>query len=148
MENCTEEFSSPSVQATVQAVETEDSEPTWCMMTLECARTDEEPPTPFSRAEFCQAQREDPDIGPVINCKQSGQRPAGQQLKSFSTKNKRLLREWDKLSLDGDGVLYRKTVAKTQLVLPEKYKTTVLLQRNQSSPHSHCSNTAIRTCLR
>lgn len=88
-------------------------------MALERVRTNE-PPLPFSRAEICQAQREDPDIGPTLNYQQTNERPAGEQLKSFSAKNKRLLREWDKLSLHEDGVLYRKTDTRTQLVLPEK----------------------------
>lgn len=139
MQDCSEEMSSLSIQATVQAIETKDSETAMCMMALGCAGTDEE--TPFSKAEICHAQKEDPNIGPVLACKQSNQKPTGQQLKSFSAQSKRLLREWDKLSSDGDGILHRKTVTRTQLVLPEKYKTTVLRQLHDDMGHQGLERT-------
>ena len=139
--NCTEEMSSHSVQATVQAIETRDSQTACWMMALGCVGTEEELPTPFSRAEICQAQRDDPNIGPVIDYKQSDQRPVGQQLKSSSAQSKHLLREWDKLSLDEDGILHRKTVTRTQLVLPDKYKTTVLRQLHDDMGHQGADRT-------
>ena len=55
MGNCTEEMSSHSVQATVQAIETRDSQTACWMMAPGCVGTEEELPTPFSRAEICQA---------------------------------------------------------------------------------------------
>lgn len=67
MKNCTEEMSSPSIQATVQAVETKDSETARCTMALRCVGTDEETPTPFSKVEICQVQKEDLHIGPVAH---------------------------------------------------------------------------------
>lgn len=141
MENCTEEMSSLSVHATVQAIELKDSKTAWCMMALGCVGTDEGTLTPFSRAEICQAQKEDLNIGPVIDCKQSDQRPVGQQLKSFSAQSKRLLIEWDKLRLDGEGILHRKTATRIQLVLPEKYKTTVLRQLHDDMGHQGVERT-------
>ena len=41
-------------------------------------------------------------------------------------KRRCLLQEWDKLDLDENGILHRKTVVRMQLVLPEEYKPTVL----------------------
>jgi transposase InsO family protein len=141
MGNCTEEMSSHSVQATVQAIETRDSQTACWIMAPGCVGTEEELPTPFSRAEICQAQRDDPNIGPVIDYKQSDQRPVGQQLKSSSAQSKRLLREWNKLSLDEDGILHRKTVTRTQLVLPDKYKATVLRQLHDDMGHQGVDRT-------
>ena len=141
MESCTEEMSSLSVQATVQAIETKDSETAWCMMALEGEATGENTLTPFSRADICQAQKDDLDIGPVMDCRQSDQRPVGQEFKAFSVQSKRLLREWDKLSLDEDGILHRKTATRKQLVLPEKYKTTVLRQLHDDMGHQGVERT-------
>ncbi|XP_054863940.1 uncharacterized protein LOC129348184 [Amphiprion ocellaris] len=107
IEQCTEEMSSTAIQATVQAVEVTDS--VWSVMAVECEVTDESSSTSLSREAISQAQKEDPNIGPVICCKQSDKRPIGAELKSFSVQSKRLLRDWDKLSLDEDGILHRKT---------------------------------------
>lgn len=89
-------------------------------MAKECTETGEGASTSFSRAAICQAQKDDQNIGPVIDCKLSEKKPVGQQLKSFTAQSKCLLREWEKLSFDGDGVLHRKTATRTQLVIPEK----------------------------
>lgn len=80
MQECTEEMSFPSVQATVQAVESDVSHTVMSMMSFECAKIGEDTPTPFSRVDICQAQRDDPTIGPVIACKQSKEKPTRQQL--------------------------------------------------------------------
>lgn len=63
---------------------------------------------PLLPAEICQAQKEDKNIGPVIECRQLNERPDNKQLKSFSAQSKRLIREWEKLTLDDDGILYQK----------------------------------------
>ena len=110
-------------------------------MAVECAETDEGRSTSLSRAAICQAQKDDQNIGPVIDCKQSDKRPVGQQLKSFSAQSKCLLCDWEKLSLDGDGILHRKTATRTQLVLPEKYKTTVLRQLHDEMGHQGVERT-------
>lgn len=141
MEKCTEEMSSPCVQATAQAVETKEWSTVWSLMAVECVETSEEPSTSFSRAEICQTQRNDQTIGPVIDCKQSGNRPVGRQLKQFNAPSKCLFREWDKLSLDEDGVLYRKTANRTQLILPEKYKAIVLRQLHDEMGHQGVGRT-------
>ncbi|KAJ8006631.1 hypothetical protein DPEC_G00109240 [Dallia pectoralis] len=83
MEACSEEMSSPSVQTTVQAVEINVAHTVWSIMATGCTETDEDMPTPLSRAALCQAQKDDQDIGPIIACKQSNERPVRHQLKSF-----------------------------------------------------------------
>lgn len=98
MEECTEEMSSPLVQATEQAVET-DSNYAGSLMAVG-SETDEGTSSSFSRATICQEQRDDKNIDPIIGCKQSNKRPVGQQLKPFSAQSKCLLRDWEKLSLN------------------------------------------------
>lgn len=141
MEECTEQMSSPSVQATVQAVETKVPHTAWSVMAVECAETDEGTSTPFSRTAIRKAQRDDQNIGPIIACKLLNEKPVGPQLKSFSAQSKCLLRDWEKLSLDGDGVLHRKTATRTQLVLPAIHKTTVLRQLHNEMGHQGVERT-------
>lgn len=50
-------------------------------------------------------------------------------------KRRCLLQEWDKLDLDENGILHRKTVVRTQLVLPEEYKPTVLKELHDEMGH-------------
>ncbi|KAF7710853.1 hypothetical protein HF521_009725, partial [Silurus meridionalis] len=52
-----------------------------------------------------------------------------------------LLRDWEKLSFDGDGILHRKTATKTQLVLPEIYKSTVMRQLHNNMGHQGVERT-------
>lgn len=56
--------------------------------------------------------------------------------------SRRLLREWERLTLDDDGVLHCKTAVKTQLVLPEKYKDTVLKSLHNEMGHQGMERTA------
>lgn len=77
MEECTEQISSPSVQAIVQAVETKVPNIAWSVMAVGCAEIDEGTSTPFSRAAICKAQSDDQNIGPIIACKLSNEKPLG-----------------------------------------------------------------------
>jgi len=79
IEGCSEEMSSLSVQTTVQAVGMSVSHTVWSIMATGCSETDEDMPTPLSRAALFQSQKDYQDIGPVIVCKQSNERPVGQQ---------------------------------------------------------------------
>lgn len=140
IEECSEEMSSPSVQTTVQAVEMNVSHTVWSIMATGCPDTDEDMPTPLSRAALCQAQKDDKDIGPIA-CKKSNERPVGQQLKSLGARSRCLLCDWEKLSFDRDGILHRKTVTRTQLVLPEIYKSTVIRQLHNDMGHQGVERT-------
>lgn len=125
MKECTEELSSQSVQATVQFVEAQESN-------ITCAATSESEHQPIPTEEIRLAQREDRCIGPVVECQT---KPGMQQLKSLSMQTRRLLREWEKLTLDDDGIVHRKTAVRTQLVLPAKYKDTVLKALHNKMGH-------------
>ena len=67
--------------------------------------------------------------------KLSSSKPIGQELKTFNMRSRCRLREWDKLNLDEDGILYRKAVVRKQLVLLEKYKATVLKELHDEMCH-------------
>lgn len=109
MEECTEELSSRLVQATVQSVEKQDPI-IWSMaLSAQCAVITNSDHQPIPHEDLWLAQREDNCIGPMIECLMSGTKPASQQLKSFSGQSKHLMREWERLILDNDGILRRKT---------------------------------------
>lgn len=145
MRHCTEELSSDCVAATTQAVETQDSSPPWVcpVYTTSVQHTagNEETRKPFSVAEIRQAQRDDPNIGPVLQCKLMNAKPSVHQLKAFSKQSKCLLRGWERLHLDEDGILHRKTANRTQLVLPERYKTIVLKELHDEMGHQGIDRT-------
>ncbi len=99
MEQCTEELTSDCVEATVQAIEAQDLTMSWTAMTsLHNPTENAESSETYSTDEIRQAQREDPYIGPVVQCKLAGEKPSKHLLKTLSTQSKSLLRHWDKLS--------------------------------------------------
>lgn len=141
MEECTEELSSRSVQATVQSVE-EQGTILWPMtLSAQCTAISNSEHQPIPPEEIRLAQRENQHIGPVVESMMPGIKPTIQQLKSFSMQSKRLMREWERMMLDGDGILRRKTAVRTQMVLPEKYKDTVLKALHNEMGHQGAERT-------
>lgn len=143
MEQCTEELTSDCVAATTQAVETQDSSSSWvcpAVNSLQCTES-EETHKPFSADEIRQAQQDDKNIGPVMQCVLSDNKPSVHELRNFSMQSKCLLRSWERLHFDEDGILRRKTTNKTQLVLPEKYKATVLKELHDEMGHQGIDRT-------
>ena len=110
-------------------------------LSAQCAVTTESEHQPIPPKKTCLAQREDQCIGPVIECLLSCTKPGSQQLKSFSMQSRRLLREWERLTLDDDGILCRKTAVRTQLVLHEKYRGTVLKALHNEMGHQGVART-------
>lgn len=64
-------------------------------------------------------------------------------MKSFNVQVTRLLREWERLMLDDDGVLHCKRAVRTQLILPEKYKDTVLKALHDEMGHQGVERTTL-----
>ncbi|KAI3367337.1 hypothetical protein L3Q82_008380 [Scortum barcoo] len=75
--------------------------------------------------ELEQAQREDTVISEVIKLKETHTNLTSHVKKNVSGPTKRLLHEWGRLHLE-NGLLYRKTSQRRQLVLPEKYRSIAL----------------------
>lgn len=92
MEECTEELSSRSVQATVESVE-EQGIIQWPLnMSAQCTAISDTTHQPIPPEEIRLAQRNDQHIGPVVGSVMSGIKPTLQQLKSWSMQSKWLMR--------------------------------------------------------
>lgn len=93
----TEELASDCVATTTQAVEAQDSSSPWVcpvLTSLQFTAVSEETQTPFSVAEIKQAQQDDRDIDPVLQCKLKDNKPSEQEFHALSVHSKCLLREW------------------------------------------------------
>lgn len=140
MTQCTEELASDCVAATTQAVESQDTgSPGVCP--VQCTAVNEATHKTFTAAEIRQVQQDDKNIGPVMQFKLTNNKPSGHELSAFSMQSKCLLREWERLHIDEDGILRRKTANKTQLVLPEEYKTIVLKDLHDEMGHQGIDRT-------
>ncbi|RXN13837.1 Retrovirus-related Pol poly from transposon [Labeo rohita] len=151
MRECTEEFSSDCVAAVIQAVEIQDdpnvSFAVDCQSVLGCMGENEENVRgendllkPLSKEEIRQAQKDDKDIGVIVEHLQAGSRPP-LQWRSVNSPSKVLLREWDKLKLDEHGILCRQTSQRTQLVLPTQFKRIVLKELHDEMGHQGLDRT-------
>lgn len=91
----------------------------------------------------------DPHIGPVLQCKCSGEKLSRCKLKGFSPQSRCLARELNKLEVEEHGVLWRKTACRKQLVIPDKHKITVLRELHDQMGHQGTDRTIslIRDCL-
>ena len=67
------------------------------------------------------ARLQDPVIGDALKHKQQGTCPVFKRNAEMNKSVKQLHREWKNLIIDDQGILYRKTTSRNQLVLPSKY---------------------------
>ncbi|KAJ8009627.1 hypothetical protein DPEC_G00090880 [Dallia pectoralis] len=109
MGQCTEKLTSDCVRATTQAVEIQESSALCICPVLTSLEENKVTQRKFTVKEIRQAQQDDKDIGPVIQCKIRDHKPSGKNLNDFSVQSRCLLRGWERLSLDEDGILRRKT---------------------------------------
>lgn len=87
------------------------------------------------------SSKEDKDIQFIIHHLQSGVKPSSKQLRSASSAAKELMRGWDKLMLDEDGILQKKTAQRIQLVLPTEYKKIALEELHDKMGHQGVDRT-------
>ena len=87
-----------------------------------------------SKKELIERQKSDEVIGPVYTAVAAGERPKKTDWKELSWKSKVLMKSLNKLSLV-DGVLRRKTVKYTQIVLPAEYHQMVFVQLHERMGH-------------
>ena len=88
-----------------------------------------EPLQTISHDQLVRAQRADPAIGKVIASKETNTTPDDSEANT-----KRLMREWSKLHIE-DGLLYRKTIDRRQLVLPSVYRQLALTHLHNNMGH-------------
>lgn len=147
MRKCSEELPPDTIAATIQAVEVQAKSPemlSFSAASMSVSVADESATSsvsPIPKEQLREAQKSDPYISPLLDCKLSGSRPPVKQLKTFSPKTKCLFREWDKLTIDSDGVLYRTTTGRRQLVLPDQYKGKVLEELHNNMGHQGADRT-------
>lgn len=80
------------------------------------------------------AQQEDPAIGDILLKKQNGWIPNNKDKELMTPEGRRLLYEWNKLSVE-NGILYRTSGKYKQLVLPRDLKTVVLKNLHDKMGH-------------
>ena len=80
-------------------------------------------------------QAQDPVIGRVVRLLQTGQRPQKNEILKERPETKQLLHEWQKLSVDPDGILRRRNGQYTQLVLPKKFHRQVFKELHEEMGH-------------
>ncbi|KAL1267687.1 hypothetical protein QQF64_033050 [Cirrhinus molitorella] len=145
MKECSEELSSDVIGAAIQAVEAQEGPSIPWSLSTNCSSIGKRPAvptvTPLSVNEIKEAQMNDHEISPVYECKLSGTKPEVKQLKTYSPKTKCLFHEWEKLTINQDGILCQTTSIRTQLVLPEKYKGTVLRELHDEMGHQGTDRT-------
>ncbi|KAJ8010194.1 hypothetical protein DPEC_G00072460 [Dallia pectoralis] len=147
MPEYTEELSSDSIGAMIQAVEVQSEAgiPWSFAMACQSSPTGAEATTvsaePLSKEEIRRAQREDKDTGLVIHHLQSGAKPSSKQWKSAGPAAKGLMREWEKLILDEDGILQRRSAQRTQLVLPTEFRKIALEELHDKMGHQGVDRT-------
>jgi len=98
-----------------------------------------EPVKPIPLAELKKAQHNDPDVGPVVRAK-TNRKEKPTEVANMSAETRVLLREWDRLKVNSDGLLARtvhdpETKTKEQLVLPKRYKEEVLRHLHNDMGH-------------
>ena len=83
----------------------------------------------LSSKDWRKAQRDDPTLRCMIDNLQTGSRVPALQTRSSPEIDRRYLKDWDRLFLSEDGVLYRRVVINEQqfqqLVIPLEYRDTV-----------------------
>ncbi|KAJ0022377.1 hypothetical protein NQD34_009867 [Periophthalmus magnuspinnatus] len=148
MKDCSEELPPDSIAAVVQAIENQKHTPaTWTLsaaamsVVVQQGESAEASLAPIPKEQLSRVQKTDPVISPVLQCKQTDSKPLARELKTFNPKIKCLFREWDKLVLDTDGILYRTTSVRKQLVLPEQFKKTVLEELHNNMGHQGVDRT-------
>lgn len=93
-----------------------------------------EPLQAISHDELVNEQRADPAIRKIMELKESNTPPAECNRGNCNTDTMRLLREWGKLHIE-DGLLYRKTTGRRQLVLPATYRPLALTYLHNNMGH-------------
>lgn len=144
MTSCTEETCQKELQTIIQSVEAQNlGRINWIssITTDPTVVSEAEPPLltrsqqTFDSVDVRQAQIDDRIIGSVYSFVKDGKRPTSLQRAREPSDTRLLLHEWNKLSIDRDGVLRRQNGPCDQVVLPRKYHRTVLRELHDKMGH-------------
>ena len=105
-----------------------------------------------SAEDLCQQQKNDADIGPILESKLTGNKPSSQDMVTRSQASRHYWILWDSLAVY-DGILCKKFVKRDgsgeylQLVVPSSMKKEILHQMHDSlvSGHLGCKKTKAKT---
>ena len=133
MESCTAEMETDATCATIQAVihQEENTTPWVAAVSASIDIVHAEPAVTdlvfrqLTPEEIQRAQREDPDISRILAYKKRGYPPSGRERKNETRTTSCYLRAWNKLHISVDGILWRQTKSRLQLVLPTRFKQLV-----------------------
>ena len=92
----------------------------------------------FDVCDIVQAQEEDSVISLVRKLKLSGKKPSSVERQQLVPLSKGLLREWDKLFVDADNILCRRTNETKQIVLPKKFHAMIYRELHDEMGHLGC----------
>lgn len=139
MSKCTQDVHPDVMQCVAQAVtvKSQENEPWLCPVTISTliSEADQEVSSiaVIPKTVLKKAQEEDTVIGDVLRYVKSKQWPrSGKQL---NTKIAALVREKHKLQMADDGLLYRKTTSRNQLLLPQKFHRLVYKELHENMGH-------------
>ena len=142
---CTEELATDVLQATVSACcGQRKSEVAWVSALSAKPNNfdlqDQELLDPKSRQRFdvsdiVQAQEEDSVISSIRKFKLGGKKPSTVERQQLVPLAKGLLREWDKLFVDPDSILCRRTNETNQIVLPKKFHSMIYRELHDEMGH-------------
>ena len=88
----------------------------------------------ISLEDLAKGQRNDPGIGEIIKLKETNKALTDEVRRSVGGLTRKLLHEWSRLHLE-NGVLYRWTTERKQLVLPVKYRLFALKHLHDNMGH-------------
>lgn len=141
MQTCTQIVHPEVMNSVIQAVavQFQESEPWLCPATINSLVTEEcdadnTSVKDISRAALRQAQQDDPVISEVLRCVSAQEKPK----RGWYKGNRRvsaLMRQKHRLYMDEDGLLYRKTASRSQILLPQKYHTLVFKELHEEMGH-------------
>ena len=133
LDDCTVEMEKDAICATIQAVihQEEDATPWVAAVSASVSIVRAEPVVTdlvfrqLTSEETQRAQRKDPDISRILVYNKRGYPPSGGERKNETRTTSCYLRAWNKLHISADGILWRRTKSRLQLVLPTKFKQLV-----------------------
>lgn len=142
MQGCTEEVTQEVISASVQGVMLQkDLPPAWALTAqwdaLELVSDAFLPifAKTVTPEQIRESQERDSIIGPVLHYKLNNQLLPRKALRSEHTDIRILCRQWKKLFINDQGILYRRTGDTCQLVLPKQYHQTVFGELHKEMGH-------------
>lgn len=143
LDSCTEEVNQDTLQAVSSSIQRQEQcDVNW--ITAFTASPDTLEDLKFIRNasvstiscdEIRTAQREDRAIGRVIKLMESARKPTAEERASEPHETQSLLHEWNKLTLDEDGLLRRRSGPNSQMVLPPKFHCLVYKELHAEMDH-------------